>query len=130
MPLLVVIAPDSFKGSLVARDVADSVASGWRSVRPEDELILLPQADGGEGTLDASEVAVPGSVRHAIGDVTGRNGRPTPGEWLELPGGVAVVELAQTSGLPLMDELDAMGATTQGSESSSGVPSSLARASS
>lgn len=114
VPSTVVIAPDSFKGSLPARDVAEAIAHGWRSIRPEDHLVLVPQADGGEGTLDAVEAAVPGAVRHAVGDVTGPDGRPTPGEWLELPGGVAVVELAQASGLPLMRALDATGATTRG----------------
>ncbi|GAB2462206.1 glycerate kinase [Conyzicola lurida] len=114
MSLSIVIAPDSFKGSLSARDVADAIAAGWRSVRPHDSLTLVPQADGGEGTLDAVEAAVPGSVRRGAGLVTGPDGRPTPGEWLELPGGVAVVELAQASGLPLMRSLDPLGATTRG----------------
>jgi glycerate kinase len=110
----IVIAPDSFKGSLSARGVADAIADGWRSVRPGDELVLIPQADGGEGTLDAVEAAVPGAERRDAGDVTAPDGRPTRGEWLELPGGVAVIELAQSSGLPLMRSLDPMGATTRG----------------
>jgi glycerate kinase len=110
----IVIAPDSFKGSMAARDVAEAIAAGWASVRPSDDISLIPQADGGEGTLDAIEAAVPGSVRHNIGSVTGPDGRPTPGVWLELPGGIAVVELAQMSGLPLMRALDPLGATTYG----------------
>jgi glycerate kinase len=110
----IVIAPDSFKGSLSARDVADAIAAGWRSVRPDDTLTLVPQADGGEGTLDAVEAAVPASVRRSAGLVTGPDGRPTPGEWLELPDGSAVIELAQSSGLPLMNALDPLGSTTRG----------------
>ena len=110
----VVIAPDSFKGSLSAREVAEAIADGWRTVRPDDELVLVPQADGGEGTLDAVEASVPGSVRRSAGDVTGPDGRATHGEWLELPDGTAVVELAQPSGLPLMLELDPLNATTRG----------------
>jgi glycerate kinase len=110
----VMIAPDSFKGSLPASGVGAAIAAGWRSVRPDDELQLFPQADGGEGTLDAIADAVPGACRHHTGLVTGPDLRPTPGEWLELPDGTAVVELAQMSGLPLMQELDAMGATTRG----------------
>lgn len=113
-PLRVVIAPDSFKGSATARDVAQAIAEGWRSVRSEDELVLIPQADGGEGTLDAIEAAVPGSKRHQVGLVTRPDGRPTPGEWLELPDGTGVVELAQVSGLPLMSTLDPMGANSRG----------------
>ncbi|MGX5681338.1 glycerate kinase [Schumannella luteola] len=114
MPFTVVIAPDSFKGSLSARLVADAIAEGWASVRPDDALVLMPQADGGEGTLDAVEAAVPGARRRSAGLVTGPDGRPTPGEWLALPNGTAVVELAQSSGLPLMSELDPLGATTRG----------------
>lgn len=110
----VVIAPDSFKGSLGASDVAAAIARGWRQVRPTDVLTLIPQADGGEGTLDAIESAAPGAFRHAIGAVTGPDGRPTSGEWLELPGSVGVVELAQASGLPLMATLDPLRATTIG----------------
>jgi glycerate 2-kinase len=112
--LNVVIAPDSFKGSLDARAVADAIAAGWRQVRPDDTVRVLPQADGGEGTLDAIEAAVPGTQRHHAGLVTGPDGRPTPGEWLELPGNIAVVELAQMCGLPLMDAPDPLGATTDG----------------
>ena len=110
----VVIAPDSFKGSMSARDVAENIAAGWRSVRPGDQITLIPQADGGEGTLDAIEASVPGAVRRTVGSVTGPDGHPTAGVWLELPGGVAVVELAQCSGLPLMRGLDPLGATTRG----------------
>ncbi len=110
----VLIAPDSFKGSLPAREVAVALAVGWRSVRPGDELRLIPQADGGEGTLDAVEAAVDGAVRVSTGSVTGPDGRPAAGQWLRLPGGVAVVELAQCSGLPLMGQLDAVRATTRG----------------
>jgi glycerate kinase len=110
----VVIAPDSFKGTLAARGVAEAIAEGWRSVRPGDTLRLLPQADGGEGTLDAVQSAVPGSVRRDAGLVSGPDGRRVRGEWLELPGGVAVIELAQMCGLPLMGALDPMAATTYG----------------
>lgn len=109
-----VIAPDSFKGSLSAREVAAAIARGWRSVRPFDEIFCIPLADGGEGTLDAVETATTGSVRRSAGLVTGPDGRPVPGEWLELPDGTAVVELAGSTGLPLMRELDAMAATTRG----------------
>ncbi len=113
-PLTVVIAPDSFKGSLTATGVAAAIAEGWASVRPGDRIDLAPQADGGEGTLDAVEAAIPGAVRRDAGAVTGPDGRPVDGVWLELPDGTAVVELAQMSGLPMMERLDPMGATTEG----------------
>lgn len=114
MPLRILIAPDSFKGSLSAVKVAKAIETGWRTVRPADEIFLAPQADGGEGTLDVIESTVIGAVRHKIGLVTGPDGRPTPGEWLELPGRIGIVELAQSSGLPLMKSLDALKATSRG----------------
>ncbi len=114
LPLDVVIAPDSFKGSLDAKSVASAAARGWLTVRPHDRVRVLPQADGGEGTLDAVAAAVPNALRRDVGSVTGPDGRPTPGEWLELPGSIGVVELAQCSGLPLMRTLDPLGATTRG----------------
>ena len=110
----VVIAPDSFKGSITARAAARAIAAGWRSVRPDDEVLELPQADGGEGTVDAVEAATPGAQRRSAGTVTGPDGRPVTGGWLELPDGTAVVELAQSAGLALMRELDPRGATTRG----------------
>ncbi|MGK9147472.1 glycerate kinase [Plantibacter flavus] len=109
----VVIAPDSFKGTVDAAEVATALAEGWRSVRPDDEVRLLPMADGGEGTLDAFAVAVAGAVRHAV-TVTGPVGAPVEASWLELPDGTAVVELAQTSGLTLLDPLQPFAAHTVG----------------
>lgn len=112
--MYVVLAPDSFKGSLSAREVARSLAEGWRSVRPGDELVELPLADGGEGTLATVESAVGGSRRRDAGVVTGPDHRPVQGEYLELPDGTALVELAMISGLPLMERLDPLRATTRG----------------
>ena len=108
------MAPDSFKGSLDAPRVAAAITDGWRSVRPDDDIRMLPQADGGEGTLDAIAAAIPGAERQSAGHVTGPDGRPVPGVWLRLPDGTAVVELAQASGLPLMARPDPLGATTGG----------------
>ncbi|MFE6501886.1 glycerate kinase, partial [Kitasatospora sp. NPDC057738] len=56
----VVLAPDSFKGTVTATDAARALADGWRSVRPGDELIARPMADGGEGTIAAVAAALPG----------------------------------------------------------------------
>ena len=49
----IVIAPDSFKESLSAPDVAAAIARGWTQVFPDAEVLLRPMADGGEGTVDA-----------------------------------------------------------------------------
>lgn len=100
----VVVAPDSFKGSASAAAIAGALADGWRSVRAADRIVLAPMADGGEGTLDAFAVAVQGAVRHDV-RVEGPDGRAVDASWLELPDGSAVVELAETSGIGLLDAL-------------------------
>ncbi|CAO5183130.1 Glycerate 2-kinase [Frankia sp. AiPs1] len=108
-----VIAPDSFKGSARATQVAVALAQGWRSRRPDDEIVALPIADGGEGTLDVFAATTPGARRSPV-RVTGPDGRPRDTEWLALPGEVALVELAAVSGLPLMRAPDPLGAHTLG----------------
>jgi glycerate 2-kinase len=103
----VVLAPDSFKGTIAAADVAAALADGWRSVDPFAEVITRPMADGGEGTLDAFAAAISGSVRMPV-TVTGPHDRPVAASWLLLPptedapNGTAVVELACTSGIELL----------------------------
>ncbi|WP_022882785.1 glycerate kinase [Gryllotalpicola ginsengisoli] len=104
----IVVAPDSFKGTLSARAAAEAIRDGWLSRRPDDELILAPVADGGEGTLDAFAAAVPAARRQPLMAV-GPTGAPVRADWLLLPpgpdtpGGTGVVELAATSGLILVD---------------------------
>lgn len=111
----VLIAPDSFKGSLTSVEVAEALATGWRSVRPGDEVGLAPLADGGEGTLEAVQ-ASGGWVRRTA------RARDPIGRWIEAPwllageGRTAIVELAAASGLSRLEpgELDPIGATTHG----------------
>ncbi|QNE35261.1 glycerate kinase [Leifsonia shinshuensis] len=109
----VVFAPDSFKGSATAAEVASALAAGWSSVRSGDRVVLAPMADGGEGTLDAFEVAVPGAERRPV-RVTGPDGEARDASWLLLPDGTAVVELADTSGIVLMPRLAPYDAQTTG----------------
>jgi len=109
----IVVAPDSFKGSIGARDAAAALAAGWQRARPGDELVCLPLADGGEGTLEIVAAATPAAVAHRM-TVTGPDGRPVAAGWLALPDGGAVVELARSSGLPLMGHPDPLGASTAG----------------
>jgi glycerate kinase len=99
----VVIAPDSFKGTATAAHVAGAIRDGWLTSRPDDTVLLAPMADGGEGTLDAFATAFPDSVRVPV-TVTGPAGTPVDTWWLRLPDGRAVVELAATSGLPLLGD--------------------------
>jgi glycerate kinase len=109
----VVLAPDSFKGTIDCFGAAAALAEGWRSARPADDLVLLPLADGGEGTLDVVAAAVPDAWRR-IRVVTGPGGAPVEASWLLLPDGTAVVELAQASGLPLLAHPDPLGSHTGG----------------
>jgi glycerate 2-kinase len=109
----VVIAPDSFKGTASAADAASALAAGWRSVRPADDLVLRPMADGGEGTLDAFESAVPGARRMPV-TVRGPVSAAVETHWLLLHDGTGVVELAATSGITLLDPLEPLDAHTAG----------------
>ncbi len=109
----IVVAPDSFKGTATAAEIAAAVRDGWLTERPGDEVVLAPMADGGEGTLDAFESAIPRTTRVPI-TVTGPAGTPVDTHWLRLPDGRAVVELAATSGLPLLPEALPDTATSRG----------------
>ncbi|GAA3654792.1 glycerate kinase [Microbacterium marinilacus] len=103
----VVIAPDSFKGTCAAGEVAGALADGWRTVEPSADIELRPMADGGEGTLEAFAAAVPDARRMPL-RVTGPAAVPVDASWLllppddALPGGTGVVELASTSGIELL----------------------------
>ncbi|WOF23618.1 glycerate kinase [Microbacterium betulae] len=116
----IVIAPDSFKGTISAAAAAAAIAAGWATVRPDDELVLRPMADGGEGTLEAFAEAVPEAARIPV-RVTGPTGFAIDAAWLRLPpteeapGGIGVVELASTSGIELLgDDLRPWEASTLG----------------
>jgi glycerate kinase len=102
----ILIAPDSFKGSATSIEVAEAIAKGWKSVRPDDEVVQIPFADGGEGTLLAVESARPDAVRNYCLEVS------PDAYWLLLDGTTAIVELAQVSGLSLLPQLNPMGAHT------------------
>lgn len=93
----IVIAPDSFKESLSAPDVAAAIARGWQQVFPEAECLLRPMADGGEGTVDALLAAVGGERREL--QVRGPMGEPVTAHWGWLGQGTAVIEMAAASGL-------------------------------
>ncbi len=99
----VVAAPDSFKGSIEAAAAAAALAAGWRQVRPGDEVVELPLADGGEGTLTVLAAAITACRWHTA-TVSGPGGAPVAANWLELTGNGAVVELAAAAGLPLLTE--------------------------
>ncbi|MDQ0643398.1 allantoinase [Microbacterium murale] len=107
-----VIAPDKFKGSLTAPEVAERVASGARRADPTIEVVTVPVADGGEGTLDAV-LAAGFSSRTAL--VAGPTGGEISAEFA-VRGEQAVVEMARASGLDLLPggRKDALSATSLG----------------
>ncbi|WP_460704778.1 glycerate kinase [Myceligenerans halotolerans] len=95
----VIVAPDSFKGSLSAPEVAARVADGVRVARPDAVITCLPMADGGEGTLEALLAAWDVAPRTV--DTVDAVGRPRRARWAASPDGrTGVVELAEASGLP------------------------------
>ncbi|MGW3962797.1 glycerate kinase [Amycolatopsis sp. NPDC005003] len=91
----VLVAPDKFKGSLTAREVASAVASGLADVHPSAVVRTLPVADGGEGTVDA---AVAAGFRRVRVPARGPTGAPVTASYA-VRGDTAVVELAEASGL-------------------------------
>lgn len=97
----IVIAPDSFKECASAAEVAEALAMGFRRVLPDAELVLVPMADGGEGTVDALVAATGGSKIEL--EVTGPLCEPVRAEYGILGDGcTAVIEMAAASGLELM----------------------------
>jgi glycerate 2-kinase len=110
--LPVLVAPDSFKGTFSAAEVAAAIAAGLRSA--DREAIELPVGDGGEGTMGVLVAALGGELRAAR--VSDPVGRPVDAQFAILPDGSAVVEMAQASGLALVaeGERDAWAASTRG----------------
>jgi glycerate 2-kinase len=91
----VLVAPDKFKGSLTAAQVAEHVAAGFRAAAPGVEVDQLPVADGGDGTVEAAASA---GYRRVPVPAIGPTGEPVETAYAERAG-VAVVELADVSGL-------------------------------
>ncbi len=108
------LAPDSFKGTFSAPEVAAALAEGLAAAGAEADL--CPVADGGEGTAAALRAALGGSVRRA--PAHDPLGRPLRAEYVLLGDGeTAAIDTAAASGLPLVDpaQRDAEAASTYGS---------------
>lgn len=93
----VVIAPDSFKESLSAWDVAQAIALGVRDAMPDADVVCVPMADGGEGSLDAILAATSGDRRQA--SVKNANNQTCNASWGWLGDGKAFIEMAEAAGL-------------------------------
>ena len=114
--LHVVVAPDSFKGSLTSVEVARAIGLGWLRARPHDRVDLAPLADGGEGMLAA--IAETGGWEWQECPAHDPLGRPLTARWLlSADGRRAAVELAEASGLsrlPGGEPRTPLAATTEG----------------
>ncbi|MFI1912829.1 glycerate kinase [Nocardia sp. NPDC020380] len=91
----VVVAPDKFKGSLTAPEVAAHLAAGLRQARPDIPVVTVPVADGGDGTVDAMVAAGYAGLQTAV---TGPIGNRVVASFA-MKGESAVIELAEASGL-------------------------------
>ena len=99
----IVIAPDSFKGSLSARELTSSIADGIRRVYPDAEIVEMPLADGGEGTMENMVYSSGGTAYTR--EVRGPLGRSVKAAYGVLGDNrTCVIEMAQASGLPLLKE--------------------------
>ena len=97
----IVIAPQSFKGSLSALEVAQAMALGIKRVLPDAETVAVPMADGGEGTVEALVDATCGQI--ITTDVTGPLGESITAKWGILGDGVTgIIEAAAASGITLV----------------------------
>lgn len=111
----ILVAPDSFKGSLTALEVAENIEKGILEVLPQADVIKVPMADGGEGTVRALVDANQGEIIYK--KVTGPLGTPVNAFFGILGDGKrAVIEMAAASGLPLVpkDKANPMITTTYG----------------
>jgi glycerate kinase len=105
----IVIAPDSFKGTLAADLVAEAIATGLARVLPAAEVLVRPVADGGEGTVAA---ALRAGYSPRAARVSGPDGRPVD-TTIAVDGATVVVELASAAGIGLAAPA-ALTATTRG----------------
>ena len=109
----VIIAPDSFKGTMEAAQVCRIIQASVRNYFPAAAVRCIPMADGGEGMVDAYLELLGG--RKVFLTVQGLQGRPVACHYGILPDGTAVMEMAACAGLPLLDgALDPMHTTTYG----------------
>lgn len=101
MPLRVLIVPDKFKGTLTAQSAADSIAQGWRQVRPADHLELLPMSDGGDGFGEVLSQLMNAEARSVATNDAAHNSRLAQW-WWEPKTKTVIIETAQVIGLALL----------------------------
>lgn len=110
----IVVAPDSFKESLSASGVASAIAEGIHAVMPQAQVLCVPMADGGEGSLDAVIASTQG--RRCTDRVKNANGQECNASWALLDNQVAFIEMAEAAGLQQIprDQRNPLTATSYG----------------
>lgn len=99
----IVLAPDSYKNSLSAKEVAQAMRDGFEKVYPDAEFVSVPMADGGEGTVQSMVDAKNGQI--VTVEVTNPLGNPTQAHFgLIDDGKVAVIEMAEASGIQYINQ--------------------------
>ena len=98
MPFQVVIVPDKFKGTLTASAAAAAIAHGWRKVRPNDALNLLPMSDGGDGFGEVMARLLNAHVQRTV-TVDAADRRSTVRWWWQPQTRTAILESAEVIGL-------------------------------
>lgn len=110
----IVIAVDSFKGSLSSMQAGRAAMEGVKRVYNDAEIVIRPVADGGEGTVDALVEGLKGA-KYAV-DVTDPLGKPIRAEYGVIGNGTAVIEMSAAAGLTLVtsNERNPLNTTTYG----------------
>ena len=109
----IIIAPQSFKGSLTANEATECISEAVTDIFPDSELVKLPIADGGDGTLETLVETSKGKIIRS--EVLDPLGNLVFAEW-GLIEGIAIIEMARSSGLALInpEKLDPMNSTSFG----------------
>ena len=111
----VVIAIDSFKGSMSSLEAGKAIKMGVHKARPEAKVIIRPLADGGEGTVEALSIGMGGELIKV--NVTGPAGKPVMAEYGIIESTkTAIIEMSQAAGITLVkgDEKNPLYTTTFG----------------
>lgn len=99
----ILVAPDSYKGSLTALEACEAISTGIKRALPDAEIVSLPMADGGEGTVQSLVDATEGTL-HQL-EVVGPLGIPVTASYGILGDGrTAVIEMAEASGIGYVNE--------------------------
>ncbi|MDD2268451.1 MAG: glycerate kinase [Eubacteriales bacterium] len=101
--LKIVLAFDSFKGTLTAKEACEIVAKTAEAILPDSKIVKLPVSDGGEGLCGSMASVLGGEIITV--DTFDAVRRPIKSEYVILPDGKAVIEMSSASGLPLVTDL-------------------------